>query len=46
VFAVLQAPVTGTDDALIRRNLQTAYLQFLTMIINAGLQGIFLTDRE
>lgn len=46
IFAVLGAPVTGTDEALIHRKLQEAYLNFFTAIMNANLEGVFITSRN
>lgn len=46
IFAVLQNPVTGTDEALIHQRLQEAYLNFFTALMNSNLEGVFITDRN
>lgn len=46
IFAVLQKPITGTDDGLTHRRLQEAYLGFFTALMNANLEGVFVTDRN
>ena len=46
IFAVLQAPITGTDEANTHRRLKEAYLQFFTALMNANLDGIFITERN
>lgn len=45
-FAVLQSPVTGTDDTDIHIRLKSAYLTFFTSLMNANLDGVFITDRN
>lgn len=46
IFAVLQAPITGTDEANTHRRLQEAYLTFFTALMNANLDGVFITARN
>lgn len=46
IFAVLQKPITGTDEAVTHRRLQEAYLTFFTALMNANLEGVFITDRN
>lgn len=46
IFAVLQLPVTGTDEAVNQRRLQEAYLNFFTALMNSNLEGVFITDRN
>lgn len=46
IFAVLGSPVTGTDESLVHGKLQEAYLNFFTAIMNANLEGVFITDRN
>lgn len=46
IFSVLSSPVTGTDDAQIQRQLKTAYLNFFTALMNANLDGVFISDRN
>ncbi|KAL1411126.1 pre-tRNA nuclear export protein [Vanrija albida] len=46
IFAVLQNPVTGTDEDIIHRRLQDAYLTFFTALMNSNLEGVFITDRN
>lgn len=46
IFAVLQNPVTGTDEAVIHQRLQEAYLNFFTALMNSNLEGVFITDRN
>ncbi|TXT13691.1 hypothetical protein VHUM_01058 [Vanrija humicola] len=46
IFSVLQNPVTGTDEDIIHRRLQDAYLTFFTSLMNANLEGVFITDRN
>lgn len=46
IFSVLQSPVNGTDDASIHRRLKDAYLQFFTALMNANLDGVFISERN
>ncbi len=46
IFAVLQAPITGTDEANTHRRLKSAYLAFFTALMNANLDGVFITSRN
>lgn len=46
IFAVLQAPVTGTDEDQIHRRLKEAYLSFFIGLMNANLDGVFVSDRN
>lgn len=46
IFAVLSTPPTGTDDAQIHRSLKSAYLQFFTSLMNANLDGVFISERN
>lgn len=46
IFAVLQQPVTGTDEAQVHARLKDAYLAFFTSLMNENLDGIFITDRN
>jgi exportin-T len=44
IFAVLQQPITGTDDASVHRKLKESYLAFFTALMNANLDGVFISD--
>lgn len=44
IFAVLQQPITGTDDASIHRKLKESYLAFFIALMNANLDGVFISD--
>lgn len=46
IFSVLQSPITGTDEANTHRRLKDAYLQFFTALMNANLDGVFITERN
>ena len=46
IFSVLQQPITGTDEAHIHRRLKDSYLSFFTALMNANLDGIFITSRN
>ena len=46
IFSVLQAPITGTDEANIHRRLKDSYLSFFTALMNANLDGVFITSRN
>lgn len=46
IFHVLSGPITGTDDVQIHRRLKEAYLNFFTSLMNANLDGVFITDRN
>lgn len=46
IFLVLSGPITGTDDVQIHRRLKEAYLNFFTSLMNANLDGVFITDRN
>ncbi|KAK8849681.1 hypothetical protein IAR55_005016 [Kwoniella newhampshirensis] len=46
IFAILQQPITGTDEAQIHRRLKDAYLSFFSALMNANLDGVFITDRN
>jgi exportin-T len=46
IFTVLGQPITGTDDVTIHRRLKDSYLQFFTALMNANLDGIFITARN
>ncbi|ORX37714.1 tRNA binding protein [Kockovaella imperatae] len=46
IFSVLQSPITGTDDHLTHNRLKTACLAFFSGIMNANLDGIFITERN
>jgi exportin-T len=46
IFTVLRQPITGTDDASTHRRLKDSYLQFFTALMNANLDGIFITERN
>ncbi|ORY34741.1 armadillo-type protein [Naematelia encephala] len=46
IFAVLQSPITGTDEANTHRRLKDTYLQFFTALMNANLDGVFISDRN
>jgi exportin-T len=46
IFAVLQTPAAGTDEALVRRKLQEGFLAFFTALLNANLEGVFITERN
>lgn len=44
IFTVLQEPITGTDDASIHRKLKESYLAFFIALMNANLDGVFISD--
>jgi exportin-T len=44
IFAVLQQPITGTDDASIHRKLKESYLAFFIALMNANLDGVFISE--
>ena len=46
IFAVLRAPITGTDAANIHSRLKEAYLMFFTALMNANLDAVFITERN
>lgn len=46
IFAVLQKPITGTDEGVTHARLQEAYLGFFTALMNANLEGVFVTERN
>lgn len=46
IFSVLSSPVTGTDDLQVQRQLKAAYLQFFTALMNANLDGVFISERN
>lgn len=46
IFAVLQQPVTGTDAVMTQRRLKDTYLQFFTALMNANLDGVFISERN
>ena len=46
IFAILQAPINGTDEATIHRRLKDAYLTFFSALMNANLDGVFITARN
>jgi len=46
IFSVLSTPATGTDDATIHKSLKSAYLQFFTALMNANLDGVFISERN
>ena len=46
IFSTLQAPITGTDEANTHRRLKDAYLTFFTALMNANLDGVFITVRN
>ncbi|WWC92796.1 uncharacterized protein L201_007755 [Kwoniella dendrophila CBS 6074] len=46
IFAILQQPITGTDEAQTHARLKDAYLTFFTALMNANLDGVFITERN
>ncbi|KAI8815711.1 armadillo-type protein [Fimicolochytrium jonesii] len=46
IFASLNQPVEGTDDAFSRLELRKAYLNFLAQVFNSDMEGILLTERN
>nr|ODN95651.1 exportin-T [Cryptococcus depauperatus CBS 7855] len=46
IFAVLQQPVTGTDEAQVHTRLKEGYLAFFTTLMNENLDGIFTSERN
>ncbi|WRT69690.1 uncharacterized protein IL334_006680 [Kwoniella shivajii] len=46
IFAILQQPITGTDEAQTHSRLKDAYLTFFTALMNANLDGVFITERN
>ncbi|KAL7425109.1 pre-tRNA nuclear export protein [Cryptotrichosporon argae] len=46
IFAIFRQPINGTDDQMQHRRLQEAYLAFFTALMNANLEGVFITDRN
>ncbi|OCF35216.1 exportin-T [Kwoniella heveanensis BCC8398] len=46
IFAVLGQPITGTDEAQTHKKLKEAYLSFFTALMNANLDGVFITERN
>jgi exportin-T len=46
IFAVLSTPATGTDEAQVQRSLKSAYLQFFMSLMNANLDGVFISERN
>ncbi|RXK35182.1 hypothetical protein M231_07553 [Tremella mesenterica] len=46
IFAVLGKAPTGTDEALTHRKLKEAFLAFITSLMNANLDGVFITSRN
>ncbi|WVQ96040.1 hypothetical protein IAU59_003140 [Kwoniella sp. CBS 9459] len=46
IFAVLGQPITGTDEAQTHKRLKEAYLSFFTALMNANLDGVFITERN
>lgn len=46
IFAVLQQDITGTDDASMHRKLKESYLNFFIALMNANLDGVFISSRN
>ena len=46
IFAVLQQPITGTDDASMHRKLKESYLTFFIALMNANLDAVFISERN
>jgi exportin-T len=46
IFTVLAQPITGTDDAGIHRKLKDSYLTFFIALMNANLDGVFISPRN
>ncbi|BEJ16561.1 hypothetical protein CspHIS471_0511660 [Cutaneotrichosporon sp. HIS471] len=46
IFAILKKEITGTDEAVTHRRLQEAYLAFFTALMNANLEGVFISGRN
>jgi exportin-T len=46
IFAVLNSPINGTDEANTHRRLKDAYLNFFTALMNFNLDGVFITERN
>lgn len=46
IFEFLNTPVTGTDDAVQRSELQRAYIAFLSTLVTAGVDGILTSQRN
>ncbi|WVR08059.1 hypothetical protein IAU60_005105 [Kwoniella sp. DSM 27419] len=42
----LKEPITGTDEAQTHSRLKDAYLTFFTALMNANLDGVFITERN
>lgn len=46
IFSTLQQPIRGTDEENTHRRLKDAYLTFFTALMNANLDGVFITTRN
>jgi exportin-T len=46
IFSVLSTPATGTDEVQVQRSLKSAYLQFFMALMNANLDGVFISERN
>ncbi|CAO1622643.1 unnamed protein product [Sympodiomycopsis kandeliae] len=46
VFHFLNMPVSGTDDAVQRSELQRSYINFLSQAVTSGIDGILTSDRN
>jgi exportin-T len=46
VLELLKKEITGTDEAIIHRRVQEAYLGFFTALMNANLEGVFISERN
>lgn len=46
IFSILGNPINGTDEALVHRRLQEAYLNFFTSLLNANLDRVFISPRN
>ncbi len=46
IFSTLQQPIRGTDEENTYRRLKDAYLTFFTALMNANLDGVFITTRN
>ena len=46
IFAVLSKPATGTDEVVIHRRLSETFISFSNSLMNANLDGVFITERN
>ncbi len=46
IFFFLNQSVTGTDDAVQKSELQKAYMNLLSSMVQSGMEGVFISDKN